>query len=203
MIISKPGSACGGEGRKQWAKLFDSYRQQFSDLGAEIDQMQRRELPAGWDRNLPTFPADRKGLAGRDTSGRVLNVLEQNIPWFLGGSADLGPSKTNLTFENAGQLQDTSPGGKNMHFGIREHAMGSIVNGISLSKLGPFGVTFFIFSDYARLTIRLAALMELSALLVFTHDAMGDGEDGPTHQLLSIWPRCGPSLGLSPSSLAT
>jgi transketolase len=145
--------------------------------------MQRRELPAGWDRNLPVFPTDPKGIPGRDASGKVLNVLAQNIPWFLGGSADLGPSnKTTLTFPGAGQLQRESPGGKNLHFGIREHAMGAIVNGMSLSKLRPFGATFFIFSDYARPAIRLSALMELPTLLVFTHDAMGDGEDGPTHQ---------------------
>jgi transketolase len=145
--------------------------------------MQRRELPAGWDHNLPVFPADPKGLAGRDASGKVLNVLAQNIPWFLGGSADLGPSnKTTLTFEGAGQLQAGSPGGRNLHYGIREHVMGAIVNGMSLSKLRPFGATFFIFSDYARAPIRLSALMELPTLFVFTHDAMGDGEDGPTHQ---------------------
>ncbi len=173
----------GGEAREQWTQLFDAYRKQFPDAVVEINQMQRRELPAGWDRNLPVFPADSKGLAGRDASGKVLNVLAQNIPWVLGGSADLGPSnKTALTFEGAGQLQPASPGGKNLHFGIREHAMGAIVNGMSLSKLRPFGATFFIFSDYARPAIRLSALMELPALFVFTHDAMGDGEDGPTHQ---------------------
>ena len=145
--------------------------------------MQRRELPAGWDRNLPVFPADAKGIAGRDASGKVLNVLAQNIPWFLGGSADLGPSnKTTLTFEGAGDFQADNPGGKNLHFGIREHAMAAIVNGLSLSKLRAFGATFFIFSDYARPAIRLSALMELPTLFVFTHDAMGDGEDGPTHQ---------------------
>ena len=145
--------------------------------------MQRRELPAGWDRNLPVFPTDPKGVAGREASGKVLNVLAQNIPWFLGGSADLGPSnKTTLTFAGAGDLQAASPGGRNVHFGIREHAMGSIMNGLSLSKLRPFGATFFIFSDYARPAIRLSALMELPTVFVFTHDAMGDGEDGPTHQ---------------------
>ena len=145
--------------------------------------MQRRELPAGWDRNLPVFPADPKGIAGRDASGKVLNVLAQNIPWFLGGSADLGPSnKTTLTYEGAGDFEPGSPGGKNLHFGIREHAMAAIVNGLSLSKLRPFGATFFIFSDYARPAIRLSALMELPTIFVFTHDAMGDGEDGPTHQ---------------------
>ena len=145
--------------------------------------MQRRELPAGWDRNLPVFPADAKGIAGREASGKVLNVLAQNIPWFLGGSADLGPSnKTTLTFEGAGDFQAGTPGGKNLHFGIREHAMAAIVNGLSLSKLRAFGATFFIFSDYARPAIRLSALMELPTLFIFTHDAMGDGEDGPTHQ---------------------
>jgi len=173
----------GEEARQQWTQLFDAYRKSFPGLATEIDQIQRRELPAGWDRNLPVFPADSKGLAGRDASGKTLNVLAQNVPWFLGGSADLAPSnKTSLSFEGAGQLQPASPGGKNLHFGIREHAMGAIVNGMSLSKLRPFGATFFIFSDYARPAIRLSALMELPTLLVFTHDAMGDGEDGPTHQ---------------------
>jgi len=129
------------------------------------------------------FPADPKGIAGREASGKVLNVLAQNIPWFLGGSADLAPSnKTTLTYEGAGSFQSGSPGGKNLHFGIREHAMGATVNGLSLSKLRPFGATFFIFSDYARPAIRLSALMELPTIFVFTHDAMGDGEDGPTHQ---------------------
>jgi transketolase len=145
--------------------------------------MQRRELPAGWDRNLPVFPADANGIAGRDASGQVLNVLAQNVPWLLGGSADLGPSnKTTLKFEGAGDLQAANPGGKNLHFGIREHAMGATLNGLSLSKLRPFGATFFIFSDYARPAIRLSALMELPTIFAFTHDAMGDGEDGPTHQ---------------------
>src|SRR5260370_18274088 len=145
--------------------------------------MQRRDLPAGWDRTLPVFPPDAKGVAGRDASGKVLNVLAQNIPWFLGGSADLGPSnKTTLTYEGAGSVQAGNPGGKNLHFGIREHAMAATVNGLSLSKLRAFGATFFIFSDYARPAIRLSALMELPTILVFTHDAMGDGEDEPTHQ---------------------
>ncbi|MGO9202611.1 MAG: transketolase [Limisphaerales bacterium] len=173
----------GGEARRKWTELFAAYRASNPSLAAEVDQMQRRELPAGWDHNLPVFPTDLKGLAGRDASGKVLNVLAQNIPWLLGGSADLGPSnKTTLTFEGAGQLQAGSPGGRNAHFGIREHAMGTIVNGLSLSKLRAFGATFFIFSDYARPAIRLSALMELPAIFIFTHDAMGDGEDGPTHQ---------------------
>ena len=175
--------ARGAKARQEWTELFAAYRAKYPELATEIEQMQRRELPAGWDRNLPVFPADPKGIAGRDASGKVLNVLAQNIPWFLGGSADLGPSnKTTLTYEGAGDFQAESPGGKNLHFGIREHAMAAIVNGLSLSKLRAFGATFFIFSDYARPAIRLSALMELPTIFVFTHDAMGDGEDGPTHQ---------------------
>jgi transketolase len=175
--------ARGGKARAKWTELLDAYRTKYSELATEIDLMQRRGLPVGWDRNLPTFPADAKGIAGREASGKVLNVLAQNIPWFLGGSADLGPSnKTALTFEGAGDFQADSPGGKNLHFGIREHSMAAIVNGLSLSKVRAFGATFFIFSDYARPAIRLSALMELPTLFVFTHEAMGDGEDGPTHQ---------------------
>ena len=175
--------ARGAAARRAWTDLFAGYRAKYPALAAEIEQMQKRELPAGWDRNLPVFPADAKGIAGRDASGQVLNVLAQNVPWFLGGSADLGPSnKTTLKYEGAGDLQAATPGGKNLHFGIREHAMAAVVNGLALSKLRPFGATFFIFSDYARPAMRLAALMELPALFVFSHDAMGDGEDGPTHQ---------------------
>ena len=175
--------ARGADARRTWLQLFDAYRAKYPDLAIEIDVLERRELPAGWDHNLPVFPADPKGLAGREASGKVLNLLAQNIPWFLGGSADLGPSnKTTLTFPGAGDFQADNPGGKNLHFGIREHAMAAIINGLSLSKLRAFGATFFIFSDYARPAIRLAAVMELPSLFVFTHDAMGDGEDGPTHQ---------------------
>jgi transketolase len=175
--------ARGAAARSGWTALFASYRAKYPELANEIDQMQRRDLPAGWDRNLPVFPADAKGIAGRDASSKVLNVLAQSIPWFLGGSADLGPSnKTTLTYEGAGHFQAGSPGGKNLHFGIREHSMAAIVNGLSLSKVRAFGATFFIFSDYARPAIRLSALMELPTIVVFTHDAMGDGEDGPTHQ---------------------
>lgn len=175
--------ARGAQARHRWTELFEAYRGKFPELAAEIDHMQRRELPPGWDSDLPVFPADPKGLAGRDASGKVLNVLAQNIPWFLGGSADLGPSnRTTLKFEGAGDFQAGSPGGRNLHFGIREHAMAAIVNGLALSKLRAFGASFFIFSDYARPAIRLSALMELPTIFVFTHDAMGDGEDGPTHQ---------------------
>jgi len=175
--------ARGAATRRRWTELYDAYRARYPELANEIHLMQGRELPAKWDANLPTFPADPKGIAGRDASGRVLNVLAQNIPWFLGGSADLGPSnRTTLTYEGAGDFQAESPSGKNLHFGIREHAMAATVNGLALSKLRAFGATFFIFSDYARPAIRLSAVMELPTIFVFTHDAMGDGEDGPTHQ---------------------
>jgi transketolase len=173
----------GASLRLEWTKQLDAYRVKYPELADEIELMQERRLPNEWDRNLPVFAPDGKGIAGRDASGKVLNVLAQNIPWFLGGSADLGPSnKTTLTFAGAGDFQADTPTGKNLHFGIREHAMAAIVNGLSLSKLRAFGATFFIFSDYARAAIRLATLMELPAIFVFTHDAMGDGEDGPTHQ---------------------
>jgi len=175
--------ARGAEAHKAWTALFAAYKMKYPELATEIELMQRRELPAGWDKNLPVFPADPKGMAGRDASGQVLNVLAQNIPWFLGGSADLGSSnKTTLKYPGAGNFEPGSYGGKNFHFGIREHSMAAIVNGMSLSKLRSFGATFFIFSDYARPAIRLSAIMELPTLFVFTHDAMGDGEDGPTHQ---------------------
>src|SRR5690242_13753043 len=173
----------GADARERWQTLFTAYRARLPDLATEIDQMLRRELPAGWDRDLPSFAPDPKGIAGRDASGQVLNVLAQNIPWFLGGSADLGPSnKTTLKFAGAGDFEAATPQGRNLHFGVREHAMAAIINGLSLSKVRAFGATFFIFSDYARPAIRLSALMELPTIWVFTHDAMGDGEDGPTHQ---------------------
>ncbi len=175
--------ARGEKAHLEWNGLFDSYRTKYPELANEIDLIERRELPAGWDRDLPSFPADAKGIAGRDASGKVLNVLAQNIPWFLGGSADLAPStRTALTFEGAGDFQTDNFGGRNFHFGVREHSMAAIVNGLSLSKLRGFGSTFFVFSDYARPAIRLSAMMELPTILVFTHDAMGDGEDGPSHQ---------------------
>jgi transketolase len=177
--IGKRGAAA----HREWTQLFEAYRVKYPKLAAEIEQMERRELPNGWDRNLPEFPPDPKGVAGRDASSKVLNVLAQVIPWFMGGSADLGPSnKTLLTYEGAGDFQANSPGGKNLHFGIREHAMGATLNGLALSKVRPYGATFFIFSDYERPAIRLASLMELPTMFLFTHDAMGDGEDGPTHQ---------------------
>jgi transketolase len=175
--------ARSAKAHEAWNSLFADYRAKYPESAVEIEVMQRRDLPAGWDRNLPEFPTDPKGVAGRDASGKVLNVLAQNIPWFLGGSADLGPSnKTTLTYQGAGDFQAETLNGKNLHFGIREHAMGTITNGLALSKLRPFCATFFIFSDFLRPAIRLASLMELPSIFVFSHDAMGDGEDGPTHQ---------------------
>ena len=171
----------GAKARAEWTELFGGYRAKYPKLAAEIDQIERRELPAEWERNLPVFPADPKGMAGREASGKVLNVLAQNIPWLLGGSADLGPSNKTI-MAGAGDFQAHSPGGKNVHFGIREHAMAAVVNGLCLSKLRAYGASFFVFSDYARPAMRLSALMEVPAIYIFTHDAMGDGEDGPTHQ---------------------
>jgi len=171
----------GAKARAEWTELFDGYRAKYPKLAAEIDQIERRELPAEWERNLPVFPADPKGMAGREASGKVLNVLAQNIPWLLGGSADLGPSNKTI-LAGAGDFQAHTPGGKNVHFGIREHAMAAVVNGLCLSKLRAYGASFFVFSDYARPAMRLSAIMEVPAIYIFTHDAMGDGEDGPTHQ---------------------
>jgi transketolase len=132
----------GSKARAAWIRRFAEYREKFPEMAVEIDQMQKRELLVGWDRNLPSFPADAQGLAGRDASGKVLNVLAQNVPWLLGGSADLGPStKTILTFEGAGDFEVDAPGGRNLHFGVREHSMGAIVNGLSLSKMRSFGAT--------------------------------------------------------------
>jgi transketolase len=142
-----------------------------------------RQLPEGWDKDLPTFPADAKGLASRDSSGKVLNVLARNVPWLMGGSADLAPStKTRITSEGAGDFFRDSPAGRNLHFGIREHVMAAVLNGMALIKLRPYGSTFLIFSDYARGAIRLSSLMELPVIYIFTHDSIGVGEDGPTHQ---------------------
>ena len=173
----------GRELRDAWAAKVEAYRAQFPDLADQLDRMQRRELPEGWDAGLQPFPADPKGIASRDSSSKVLNALAQRVPWLLGGSADLWPStKTRLTFEGAGELSAADPGGRNFHFGIRENAMGAIVNGMSLTKVRPFGSGFLIFSDYCRPTIRLAALMEIPVIFIFTHDSIGVGEDGPTHQ---------------------
>jgi transketolase len=173
----------GQDLRAAWIKMFAQYQAEFPELAGQFERMQRRQLPEGWERALPVFPADAKGMAGRDSSGKVLNALAKTIPWMLGGSADLAPStKTRLTFDGAGDFGASDYGGRNFHFGVREHAMTSILNGMSLSKLRVYGSQFLIFSDYARAPIRLSALMELPVILIFTHDSIGVGEDGPTHQ---------------------
>jgi transketolase len=173
----------GRELRTAWESKFKEYRRQFPQLADEIEKMQRRALPDGWDKNLPVFPPDPKGLGGRESSGQVLNAVAKNVPWLIGGSADLTPStKTRLNFDGAGDFQAHSYGGRNLHFGVREHAMAAILSGLSVSKLRPFGSGFLIFSDYARCAIRLSALMEIPAIHIFTHDSIGVGEDGPTHQ---------------------
>jgi transketolase len=169
--------------RRAWMERFDAYAARHPELAAQLRQMQRRELPAGWDRDIPVFDADPKGVSGRDASGRVLNAVARNVPWLIGGSADLSPStKTRLTFEGAGDFSAVDRSGRNLHFGVREHAMGAVLNGLAVSKVRPFGSGFLIFSDYGRAPIRLSALMEVPTVHVFTHDSIGVGEDGPTHQ---------------------
>jgi len=173
----------GKEAHAAWTALFEQYKAKHPDLAKEIELMDQRELPAGWDKDIPVFPADPKGMATRESSGKVLNAIAKNVPWLVGGSADLAPStKTTLTFEGAGHLQAASPGGRNMHFGVREHAMGGVINGMATTKVRPFGAGFLIFSDYGRGAIRLSAVMEVPIIYIFTHDSIGVGEDGPTHQ---------------------
>ena len=199
----------GGELRNGWMAKFEEYKQQHPELADQMFRMQHRQLPDGWEKALPTFPADAKGLAGRQASGKVLNELAKAVPWIIGGSADLSPSTlTRLgpasdavnkeTHEPlANPFGDFGPdgrvveehgprtlswGGRNIHFGVRELAMGACLNGLALSKVRAFGSGFFVFSDFSRPTIRLAALMEIPVIYVFTHDSIGVGEDGPTHQ---------------------
>jgi transketolase len=169
--------------RDGWNMLLKSYRAKHPDLADRLEHMDRRECLKGWETDLPAFDADPKGLATRDSSGQVLNAIASHYPWLIGGSADLAPStKTNLTFEGAGDLEAATPGGRNLHFGIREHAMGAILNGLAVSGLRPYGSSFLIFSDYMKPPIRLSALMELPVVYIFTHDSIGVGQDGPTHQ---------------------
>ena len=169
--------------RQAWMDKFKDYQSKYPELADELNRMQHRQLPVGWDNELPVFPADPKGVAGRDASATVLNAVAKKVPWLVGGSADLAPStKTRLTFEGAGDFTAASYSGRNLHFGIREHGMGAVLNGMSLAKVRPFGSGFLIFSDYCRPAIRLSALMELPVIYIFTHDSIGVGEDGPTHQ---------------------
>jgi len=173
----------GAEARAAWKAKFEEYKKQFPQQADQLNRMQTGQLPDGWDKDLPNFPADPKGMATRESSGKTLNALAKNIPWLMGGSADLAKSnKTNLTFEGAGEFYPQQYRGRNVHFGVREHAMGAIVNGMTLSKLRAFSATFFNFSDYMRPSMRLGALMEIPSIYIFTHDSIGVGEDGPTHQ---------------------
>ncbi|HVY49531.1 MAG TPA: transketolase [Minicystis sp.] len=196
--------ARGAELRGAWMQSFERYKLEYPTEADHLYRMQHRQLPDGWDKELPTFPADAKGMAGRDASGKVLNAIAKNVPWLVGGSADLSPStKTRLVFPGAGDFGSPSRAapagqldshgrvhdegalsyaGRNLHFGVRELAMGAALNGMALSKVRPFGSGFFVFSDFGRPAIRLSALMEIPVVHVFTHDSIGVGEDGPTHQ---------------------
>jgi transketolase len=173
----------GKQLNSQWKELFSKYGAQYPDLTAQYERMLHKQLPAGWDKELPTFAADAKGLATRDSSSKVLNAIAKNDPWLMGGSADLYPStKTRLTFDGVGDFEANNYNARNFHFGIREHSMGAIVNGMVLSKLRAYGSTFLIFSDYMKMPIRVSAIMEIPSIWIFTHDSIGVGEDGPTHQ---------------------
>lgn len=185
-VVENFRDGVGRRGRAQreaWLTKFEDYRRQYPELADHLYKMQHRELPDGWDEGIQEFPADPKGVAGRAASGQVLNTLAKNVPWLIGGSADLAPStKTRLTFDGAGDFTASDHNGHNLHFGIREHVMGAVLNGLSLCKFRPYGSGFLIFSDYARTPIRLSAIMEIPTIHIFTHDSIGVGEDGPTHQ---------------------
>ena len=181
--FAKGIGARGAELNAAWKGAFEAYKKEFAALAGEIDLMERRELPQGWDAEMPSFATDAQGVASRDASSKVLNAIGKRLPWLVGGAADLAPStKTTMSFDGAGDFERRTPGGRNLHFGIREHAMGAAVNGMALSKLRAYGSGFLIFSDYMKTPIRLAALMELPSIFIFTHDSIGVGEDGPTHQ---------------------
>ncbi|MBV8384178.1 MAG: transketolase [Planctomycetaceae bacterium] len=177
--VGKRGKAL----RDAWFESLERYKVQHPDLADELYRMQHRQLPEGWDADLPTFPADAKGMASRVSSSKALNAIASHVPWLIGGSADLAPStKTRIEAKDAGDFLDGHDEGRNLHFGVREHAMAAILNGLALIKVRPYGSGFLIFSDYARAAIRLSALMEIPVIHIFTHDSIGVGEDGPTHQ---------------------
>jgi len=171
----------GKELRDAWSAQFDAYTTKYPALADEISRMEHRQLPDGWDKDLPSFPADAKGLATRDSSSKVENAIAKNVPWFIGGSADLAPS-TKTLLSGVTDFEAGNYAGRNMHFGIREHGMAAIVNGMSLTKVRPFGATFFVFTDYMRGGVRLSAISEVPVIYILTHDSIGVGEDGPTHQ---------------------
>lgn len=185
-VLTHFQAGVGARGKAEhhaWLTVFQTYQERYPELAEQLSQMERRQLPENWDRGLPEFSADPKGMATRESSGKVLNAVAKEVPWLMGGSADLAPStKTRLTFDGAGDFQAGTEGGRNLHFGVREHAMGAILSGMALSKVRPYGSGFLIFSDYGRPAIRLAALMGIPVIYVFTHDSIGVGEDGPTHQ---------------------
>jgi transketolase len=185
-VVERFAAGVGARGRslhEDWLRLVERYRAEYPSLAAELGRMQRRELPDGWDRDLPEFPAGGKGLATRKASGEALNAVARNVPWLVGGAADLeGSTSVGLTFEGVGTFSAENRTGRYFHFGVREHGMACLVNGLSLSKLRPYGATYLIFSDYEREPIRLSALMEIPAIWIFSHDSIGLGEDGPTHQ---------------------
>jgi transketolase len=179
----------GHDLHQRWTTQFVDYAKKYPESADQLNRIQKHELPDGWDKNLPSFPADAKGVATRESSGKVLNAIAQNVPWLVGGSADLDTStKTYLKFEGAGDFRAGSYGGRNIHFGVREHGMGAILNGLALSNLRPFGATFFNFTDYMKPPIRLAAVMEIPDIFIYTHDSIGLGEDGPTHQPIEQLP---------------
>jgi transketolase len=179
----------GHDLHQRWTTQFAEYAKKYPESADQLNRIQKHELPDGWDKNLPSFPADAKGVATRESSGKVLNAIAQNVPWLIGGSADLDTStKTYLKFEGAGDFRAGSYGGRNIHFGVREHGMGAILNGLALSNLRPFGATFFNFTDYMKPPIRLAAIMEIPDIFIYTHDSIGLGEDGPTHQPIEQLP---------------
>ncbi len=171
----------GRQAEAEWKEKFAAYKAAHPDLAREWELMHEGKLPEGWDSEIPVFPADEKGVAGRDANNKVLNAVAKKVPWLVGGSADLAPS-TKTRIGDGGDFLAGSYTGRNLHFGIREHAMGSIINGMGLAKLRAYGSGFLIFSDYMRASIRLSALMELPVNYIFTHDSIGVGEDGPTHQ---------------------
>jgi len=171
----------GAKLRDEWVALTDKYRDAHPELSAELDLLLKDELPEGWDADIPVFEADPKGLASRDSGGKVLNAIAAKVPWLIGGSADLAPS-TKTDIKGQPSFEADNYGGRNFHFGIREHGMGAIVNGMALSHLRSYGSTFLVFVDYMRAPVRLSAIMEVGAVWVFTHDSIGVGEDGPTHQ---------------------
>ena len=189
--------ARGREAYSNWQAVWSAYRENNSASASELESLWKGELPQGWDQDIPTFDADAKGMATRATSGKLINAIAPNFPWMVGGSADLSPSNvTDMSDPNAGEFGPSNYGGRVFHFGIREHSMAAICNGMSLSGLRPYGGTFFVFTDYMRPSMRLACLMHQPVLYILTHDSIGLGEDGPTHQPVEQLAACRAIPGL-------